>query len=59
MISEKTSSYENFLSVYQPKAKLKKEKFNTFSINDRKKNKGSHRELGLPVVSPIFVNNYF
>ena len=50
MISEKTSSYENFLSVYQPKAKLKKEKFNTFSINDRKKNKGSHRELGLPVV---------
>ena len=25
MISEKTSSYENFLSVYQPKAKLKKE----------------------------------
>ena len=29
MISWKTSSYENFLSVYQPKAKLKKEKFNT------------------------------
>ena len=24
-----TSSYENFLSVYQPKAQLKKERFNT------------------------------
>ena len=41
------------------KLSLKRKNLIHISINVRKRNKGSHRQLGQPVVSPIFVNNYF
>ena len=48
----------NFLqSDYQSKDKHRRvKKLMTFRSIIEKKNKGSHSELGLPVVSPIFEN---
>ena len=50
----------NFLqSAYQSKGKNRRvKKLMTFRSIIEKKNKGSHSELGLPVVSPIFKDKF-
>ena len=50
----------NFLqSAYQSKGKHRRvKKLMTFRSIIEKKNKGSHSELGLPVVSPIFKDKF-